>query len=111
MAITFDGHGYRICGLITREQKKRRRVKGRARGFYEGIYVYVRVRLPDGKRRDIYLGTPGEARAPGRPKGGERHRELRSSDVGRAEWRNEGENASGSYARRVSEWRGGKRTS
>lgn len=48
--------GYTIRFLI-REQKKRRRVNGRARGFYRGKkYLYVRVRLPDGRRRDVYLG-------------------------------------------------------
>lgn len=59
--------GYRVVGLLLRRQRKRRRVHGRARGWYSGEYVYLRVRLPDGTRRDLYLGRPGVARRRGRP--------------------------------------------
>lgn len=52
-------HGiYTIVGLRIRKQKKRKRVNGRARGFYMGEYVYVRVRIAGAGVEDLYLGTP-----------------------------------------------------
>ena len=63
MALVNEAHGYKVLGLLVREQRKRRRVNGKARGFYEGKYLYVRVRLVDGRKRDLYLGT---AAAPAR---------------------------------------------
>ena len=56
-------HGYTIRFRL-RAIKTRRRQNGRARGFYEGKYIYIRVKGPDGVERDIYLGTETESKAP-----------------------------------------------
>lgn len=61
--------GYRVLALIEREHRKRKeRVPGKKQRWYRARYIYARIRLPDGTRRDIYLGTPGVARKRGRPR-------------------------------------------
>lgn len=45
-------------------KKKKRDAKGKVRGRYEGEYVYLRVVDPDGRKRDIYLGTTKGMRSP-----------------------------------------------
>lgn len=52
--------GYTVRFRI-RSMKWRRVQKGRARGFYEGKSVYLRVVGPDGKKRDVYLGNDRES--------------------------------------------------
>lgn len=84
----YAAHGYRVLGLLIREQRKRKRVNGRARGFYEGKYVYVRVRLPDGKKRDFYLGTES---APARRRGKSRVEKGAGELAATARWSGGGE--------------------
>jgi hypothetical protein len=55
--------GYRMRFRI-RKIKTRRRKNGKARGFYEGEYVYLEIKDPSGAVRDKYLGVPVDG---GRP--------------------------------------------
>lgn len=62
-----EAHGYKVLGLVVRKQKHRKQTaKRKRRSVYEGVFIYVRVRLVNGRKRDLYLGTPAAAAA--RPK-------------------------------------------
>lgn len=78
---SMKAHGYTIRFRM-RSQKKRKRVNGRARGFYEGDYVYLRVVGPDQVTRDLYLGTTTRSRQAIAPKPGEK-RQLGREDLAR----------------------------
>lgn len=70
--------------LRIRTLKKRRRdASGRARGFYEGKYVYVRVTDPHGRRREIYLGAGDHLVENAGPRGVERAAPASSSSSSR----------------------------
>jgi hypothetical protein len=75
-AKTIEASGY-SARFRVRVQKKRKRVNGRARGFYEGEFVYLRVTGPDGQVRDYYLGTSTRSRASSSKPAGEK--DARSS--------------------------------
>lgn len=85
--------GYSVVKVFCREQKKRRRQNGRARGFYEGKYIYLRVRLPDGTKRDVYLGRPGAPAKPRPRRGGERAGAPAPVPARGSGWRKGGEKA------------------
>lgn len=92
--LSLEAHGYKVFGIIVRTHKYKKQTKGKSRrSKYEGKGIYVRVRLVDGRRRDLYLGTPAAAAArwskPGVENGAldELAGEL-EIESGEREWRN-----------------------
>jgi len=92
MSETLEQSGY-VVRFRVREMKKRKRVNGRARGFYEGNYVYLRVRGPDGVTRDLYLGTATESARPRTSRVGRKSGSSSSSPAAAAKGRKRGEKA------------------
>ena len=77
MADSIEIDGWKVR-LRFRTIKKKKIVKGRTRGRYEGKYVYVRVTGPDKVIRDFYCGRAG---APGAPGANGRGRNARAGEL------------------------------
>lgn len=87
MALELESHGYKILGILWRYQRKRKKKNGKKAGFYERkSYAYVRVRMPDGKKRDFYLGRPDRPAVP-QKRGGQAGPRAPSSPAPALGWR------------------------